>query len=186
MNIIEAASLQDISELPEKLVNQQFSVIKIVGQGETVISMQEPTFVSMLMVKGKNLAVNMVSPFKVLDKPSVTLKRLYQKGTNKLTVKYDDSEKLEAYLLLELQSAVRNTAKETVLPSLAAQAVNFGKAAVKHVKTGLKHADADTLKKRIETCEICEYRLEKRCKKCGCYLGSKQKWESSRCPDRRW
>jgi hypothetical protein len=186
MNIIEPSSLRDVSKLPEKLVNHQFSVIRITGQGETTLAMQEPTFVSVLMVSGKDLEVKLVADFKKLETPDVTIKRLYQKGTNTLIVKYDTSVPLEAYLLLELQSAVLVAAQNTNMPGMLTRAKNFGKAVHEHLKNNLEHADEQTLLNRINTCHACEYRDEKYCKKCGCYLPTKQKWQSSKCPDRRW
>jgi hypothetical protein len=184
--MLAPATVQDISKLPEKLVNGHFSVIKIINSGSTKLTIQEPTFISVLLVSGKDLEVNIVAPFKTLKEPGLTLKRLFQRGTNNIVIKYDNSVPLEAYLIMETQTSVANLAADTKLPSLGSQIASFGTAVKDHIKNKAKLAGEEELKRRVELCEACEYKLKNRCKKCGCNLAVKQKWESSKCPDRRW
>lgn len=39
---------------------------------------------------------------------------------------------------------------------------------------------------RLAICETCEFREDKKCGKCGCYLIKKTSWSSESCPEKKW
>jgi len=88
------------------------------------------------------------------------------------------------------ESSVETEIKESdpQLPSTMQMARNFIKSASDHIKNGMKSADEDIIKKRLEICESCDFKIREsnRCGKCGCFLGAKTKWESSHCPIGKW
>lgn len=73
------------------------------------------------------------------------------------------------------------------LPSTTQMATNFVKSAIKHLQNGMKHVDAEKQKERLDICAACPFIVENsRCGKCGCFLETKTKWESSTCPIGKW
>jgi hypothetical protein len=74
------------------------------------------------------------------------------------------------------------------------KAINFTKAAVKHVRKGRPKATEAQVAERFAICEKCDYLNpdEMTCKKCGCGIKSvvgpfsKLAWADSHCPDGRW
>lgn len=93
------------------------------------------------------------------------------------------------------------------MPSLAQQIVNFTKAAVTHISTGMHLVTEEEHKERVNICfgteeKNYEDRCEKfvpnahnengRCSECGCPLNkekgvsSKLDWTSSECPLKKW
>ncbi len=84
--------------------------------------------------------------------------------------------------------AKRMVEKWTKMPGLLEQAGNLLDAAIKHIKDGAKEVDGLEYQHRIQTCEGCEF-LEPaqfRCTQCGCYMKTKAKWRTSRCPKDKW
>jgi len=45
---------------------------------------------------------------------------------------------------------------------------------------------ADEKKARLAVCEPCEFREDKKCGICGCYLEKKASWSSESCPENKW
>lgn len=73
-------------------------------------------------------------------------------------------------------------------PSLARQALTFGKAVASHVASGLATVDAAEQARRMAICEACpEFVVEdRRCVLCGCSMSLKTRWESEACPLGKW
>jgi hypothetical protein len=69
-------------------------------------------------------------------------------------------------------------------PGLATMAVNFGKAVVTHVASGLATVPDDVFDDRMTICRACEYHDpdSERCRACGCPVASKARMASQRCP----
>lgn len=73
-------------------------------------------------------------------------------------------------------------------PSLARQAVSFGKAVASHVANGLAAVSAEEQARRMAICEACPnfVAMDRRCVLCGCGLEHKTWWESEQCPIGKW
>jgi hypothetical protein len=77
--------------------------------------------------------------------------------------------------------------EEPSLPSTTQMAKNFIQSAAKHIQNGMKNVSEDIQKQRLAICAECPFIIENsRCGKCGCYLETKTKWESSSCPIGKW
>ena len=73
------------------------------------------------------------------------------------------------------------------MPGVLTQAMNIAGAALTHLATGGKNADAETVARRLELCQACEFfTAERRCSTCGCWSDTKTKWASSTCPVGKW
>lgn len=73
------------------------------------------------------------------------------------------------------------------LPSLARQAVNFGKALMTHVLAGRPTLDDNATEARLAICRACPmYRPDGRCSACGCVVSIKARWAGEECPEGRW
>ena len=76
-------------------------------------------------------------------------------------------------------------------PSKIQMAKNFGKAAGKHIKSGLKKRSDVEQKRVMDICLKCEWyeptsKLGVRCKKCGCCMDIKKRWATAHCPLKKW
>lgn len=76
--------------------------------------------------------------------------------------------------------------------SMAQKAINFAKAAAKHVASGAPMASDEEIARRFAICEACEHFDGNACAKCGCpvkrekaYL-SKLSWADQSCPVGKW
>jgi hypothetical protein len=67
-----------------------------------------------------------------------------------------------------------------------AMAGNLGKSLAEWSASGFKTCDGDQLNKRLELCGSCEYSINKRCLKCGCFIGAKTRLATSKCPIGKW
>jgi len=77
------------------------------------------------------------------------------------------------------------------LPSLGKQAINLGKAVVKHTINKFKRVDEEEFKRRFRICkEECDCLVvvdnQVRCSECGCFIDKKLWWESESCPKGNW
>jgi len=77
---------------------------------------------------------------------------------------------------------------QTNLPSKMQMAKNFIKSASEHVVNGMKNVSTEKQQERLKICDECPHAIEggSRCGKCGCFLQTKTKWESSSCPIGKW
>lgn len=77
-----------------------------------------------------------------------------------------------------------------ILPSKTTMAVNFSKASVKHLASGLKNRTPEQQAEVQAICKLCDQYVlinnNPRCKKCGCYLNVKQRWQTADCPLGKW
>lgn len=71
------------------------------------------------------------------------------------------------------------------LPKMTDQVWNFGKAVLDYIKNP-ETVDNETYESRLKTCDTCEYRVNRRCTVCGCFIEEKAKLASQHCPDIRW
>ena len=85
----------------------------------------------------------------------------------------------------EQRQYIRVLMHET-MPSLAKQAGNLAKATLEHAMAGFKKVDEELFKKRIATCEGCEYYRNQRCLRCGCRMNIKGQWAEQKCPENKW
>jgi hypothetical protein len=87
-----------------------------------------------------------------------------------------------------IQDKPIETTGKPELPSTFQMAKNFLGAAADHVKNGLKSVNAEQQQARLAICNDCPHIVEdkSRCGKCGCFLQTKTKWESSSCPIGKW
>ena len=78
--------------------------------------------------------------------------------------------------------------KKHQLPSVWQQLKNVAKATTEHVKDGMRNVSDEEYKKRIDTCNSCEFlnRETKRCMRCGCATQIKARWRTSKCPENKW
>lgn len=85
-------------------------------------------------------------------------------------------------------------AQATDEPSLIRKALNFGKAAAKHIANGSRLVTQQVYEERIAICRACPSHLyfiknnAERCKhpSCGCYLQKKLRWAEQECPKQHW
>ena len=86
------------------------------------------------------------------------------------------------------QENIPEPREEVKLPSAMQMAKNFVSSAVKHVQTGMNNATPELQAERLKICSECPFIVENgsRCGKCGCFLETKTKWESSSCPINKW
>lgn len=54
------------------------------------------------------------------------------------------------------------------------------------VKTGKVKTDDNKLRTRRSICSHCEFMLNTRCQKCGCFVSTKTTLEAAKCPINRW
>lgn len=73
-------------------------------------------------------------------------------------------------------------------PSLFTKAINFGKAVVSHVSSGMPKASQEEKGGRLALCIICPHYNQKSdtCKLCGCNLSVKTGWKDQHCPIGKW
>ena len=75
-------------------------------------------------------------------------------------------------------------------PNLGQKAINFTKAAAKHVRDGLVQVSDEQLEARLNICRSnqCGFYQDEKCKHqgCGCFLKLKAKWRSETCPMDLW
>jgi hypothetical protein len=64
-------------------------------------------------------------------------------------------------------------ARALPMPSMFTQAVNFGKAVVRHVVAGCPTVSAEETGRRMALCLACEYWSQGRCTQCGCFTAAK-------------
>lgn len=74
------------------------------------------------------------------------------------------------------------------LPGFFETAKNFTKSAAEHIADGMKNTEKTLQEKRMDVCRRCEFFIKEteRCSKCGCYLQLKTKWNSAKCPIKKW
>ena len=73
-------------------------------------------------------------------------------------------------------------------PSLFQQSLNLGSALVDHIANGLKSTEKTLQEQRLEICNECPSfnKDAGRCRECGCYMITKTKWDSAKCPLGKW
>jgi hypothetical protein len=72
------------------------------------------------------------------------------------------------------------------MPSLPRQAWNLARSLADFVADGLKTVAFDEYRRRLEICDGCQFRLDNRCRKCGCRLSLKARGRAFRCPANKW
>ncbi len=93
------------------------------------------------------------------------------------------------------KNLIRDTLK---YPPAGEMLKSFGRAAGKHIKSGLKTRTDVEQKRLMDICltsgpggKKCEHfepvtPLGPRCKKCGCCLNIKKRWATAHCPIKKW
>lgn len=78
--------------------------------------------------------------------------------------------------------------EDVKMPSLIQQGKNLLKATKTHIANGMKHVTLEEQNRRLSICNACPLfdKSLMKCKKCGCNLNVKTKWESSTCPIGQW
>jgi hypothetical protein len=71
-------------------------------------------------------------------------------------------------------------------PGAVAMARNLGKSIIEWSASGFKTCEGDELNKRLELCSSCEYLINNRCLKCGCFVEVKTRLATSKCPISKW
>jgi hypothetical protein len=72
------------------------------------------------------------------------------------------------------------------LPPISKQAVNFGKAVVKRILSGLKNVTEEEYQARLNICNECPLRSGINCSVCGCPIAKKARWATEDCPKSFW
>jgi len=70
--------------------------------------------------------------------------------------------------------------------SAVAMAGNLGRSLIEWSASGFKTCQSDELTKRLGICSSCEYSLNHRCLKCGCFIEVKTRLATSKCPINKW
>jgi hypothetical protein len=71
-------------------------------------------------------------------------------------------------------------------PGAVAMARNLGQSLVEWSASGFKTCEGDELTKRLDLCVACEYLINNRCLKCGCFVEVKARLATSKCPIGKW
>ena len=71
-------------------------------------------------------------------------------------------------------------------PGAVAMAGNLGKSLIEWSASGFKTCEGDELTKRLGLCAACEYLINNRCLKCGCFIEVKTRLATSKCPVGKW
>ena len=76
-------------------------------------------------------------------------------------------------------------------PSIPKMAMGFGKAAYRHIASGLKHKSKAEYERCKKICKGCDEYIEKtkvgpRCKLCGCCMDLKTSWSTGHCKMGKW
>jgi len=71
-------------------------------------------------------------------------------------------------------------------PSAKEMAKGFMSSAGEVITSGIKFADDKTYQARMESCQPCEFFVNKRCMRCGCYMNIKAKFAAMHCPAGKW
>jgi hypothetical protein len=71
-------------------------------------------------------------------------------------------------------------------PSVPRQLLNFAKAVTKHSLDGWQNVGEEVYNQRTDACKTCEFRVNARCRLCGCFISEKALWASEDCPQNRW
>lgn len=84
------------------------------------------------------------------------------------------------------QQLVTAMAKQGPAPRIARRVWNLAEAIRGyHTEDGL-WTSREEYARRISICDVCEYRINTSCQKCGCSLALKAKGAGFRCPEGRW
>ena len=70
--------------------------------------------------------------------------------------------------------------------SAVSMAGNLGKSLIEWSSSGFKTCEGDELNRRLDICGSCEYSINKRCLKCGCFIEVKTRLWTSKCPIGKW
>ena len=71
------------------------------------------------------------------------------------------------------------------MPSRRRMVRNLGRT-IRDIATDPRLISEDEKKSRLDICHKCDYFVGGRCSKCGCYLRTKTKFRSSKCPIGKW
>ena len=85
---------------------------------------------------------------------------------------------------------VINSSPSPSMPSLVEMGKNMLETA-KNIAAGVIKGDGINLteeeaKKRLSICESCEFYINSRCSKCGCYMAVKTYLKAANCPVSKW
>jgi tetratricopeptide (TPR) repeat protein len=83
-------------------------------------------------------------------------------------------------------NAVSPSAKPTGGPSLLRMAMSATKAVAGFAGSGFKSTPAETQRRRLQICAVCEHHTGVRCKICGCFTGVKSRLLHENCPIGKW
>ncbi|WP_422930089.1 DUF6171 family protein [Singulisphaera sp. PoT] len=73
------------------------------------------------------------------------------------------------------------------VPSLGRKALNFGRAVVAHIASGMQSVDDEAYEARLAICRACDrYQADGSCGACGCVLSVKARWADQACPLSKW
>lgn len=110
-------------------------------------------------------------------------------GTPKETIealKARQKQRKELGLIPESYPVEVKTTTPVEGPGVLKQMLNFGKAAVNHLISGLKLAPVEVQQERLKICSNCEYKPKDKdtCLHagCGCVLSTKVTWAEQECP----
>ena len=78
--------------------------------------------------------------------------------------------------------------EEPTPPSLFKMIRSFAGEVTEYVKQGAPNVSPEEYALRLDTCMQCPKLIKKtmRWGACGCYLGTKAKWKTADCPDKKW
>lgn len=71
-------------------------------------------------------------------------------------------------------------------PPTYEQIIDLLKTTAKHAVNKFEKVSLEQYNARMDICNKCEFFVEKRCTKCGCYMEHKAKWEVAKCPEKFW
>jgi hypothetical protein len=95
--------------------------------------------------------------------------------------------KIVEHKLKELHELKQDEKKvEKKKPSVAEMTWSFTSAMKDFAKSGFETVNKEDYDKRVEICNICPWRDNMTCTKCGCFINLKAKIKESKCPDDRW
>lgn len=85
-----------------------------------------------------------------------------------------------------IKKDIRFEVYDNEYPNLIKTGWNFVKAVANHTANGFQNVSTEEYENRMLICDTCPLRNASRCTQCNCYLPSKAKWKSERCPINKW
>ena len=87
--------------------------------------------------------------------------------------------------LIDIDSPKQKT-PPSQMPSLASMVKGLAAEAGTWILAGAPVSAKEVARERLATCGACEFFINSRCSKCGCYMAAKASMATAKCPLGKW